>query len=121
MSSSRPNSKYYGHERVPSSSRPRVASTAQESHSNSHSHSRSQSTSKAGERRIERNNVLTRESVTVKRGPARHTESRSNSRRSRDGKQTAVSAPSTPTTAEPKKEERGMLCRIGRMQLLTLS
>ncbi|KAK7730797.1 gamma tubulin complex Spc97/GCP2 subunit Alp4 [Botryosphaeria dothidea] len=107
MSSSRPNSKYYSsHERVPSSSRPRVASTAtrdQESHSNSHSHSRSHSTSKATERRTDRNNVLTRETITVKRSPLK-TDSRSNSRRSRDG-QKGQSAPATPTTAEPKKEE----------------
>ncbi|KKY18734.1 putative spindle pole body component [Diplodia seriata] len=110
MSTSRPNSKYYGHERVPSSSRPRVTSTStrdQESHSNSHSHSRSQSTGKAAERRIERNNVLTRESVSVKRGPPKHPESRSQSRKSReDGRPGKQSAASTPASTEPKKEER---------------
>ncbi|KAL1648739.1 gamma tubulin complex Spc97/GCP2 subunit Alp4 [Diplodia intermedia] len=110
MSTSRPNSKYYGHERVPSSSRPRVTSTStrdQESHSNSQSHSRSQSTGKAAERRIERNNVLTRESVSVKRGPPKHPESRSQSRKSReDGRPGKQSAASTPASTEPKKEER---------------
>ncbi|OJD31504.1 spindle pole body component alp4 [Diplodia corticola] len=112
MSSSRPNSKYYGHERVPSSSRSRVTSNSnptrdQASHSNSHSHSRSQSTGKPADRRIERNNVLTRESITVKRAPGKNTESRSQSRKSRDDvRQGKPSAASTPTSAEPKKEER---------------
>lgn len=125
MSSSRPTSKYYSnHERVPSSSRPRVASTStrdQESHPNSHSHSRSHSTSKAAERRADRSNVLTRETITVKRSPLKQPESRSNSRRSRDdGRQNRQSAATTPTAAEPKKEEpRGTPASHFLLQLLT--
>ncbi|GME39262.1 Spindle pole body component alp4 [Neofusicoccum parvum] len=111
MSSSRPNSKYYSnHERVPSSSRPRVASTSTrdpQSHSTSQSHSRSNSAGKTTERRTERNNVLTRETITVKRAPLKHpNDSRSNSRKSRDDtRPSRQSAPTTPTTAEPKKDE----------------
>ncbi|KAF2146086.1 uncharacterized protein K452DRAFT_242611 [Aplosporella prunicola CBS 121167] len=102
MSSSRQNPKYYPNgERNPSGSRPRPSTARDQG-----SHSRKQSSSER-ERRTERSSTLTKETVTVKRNPLKHSsENRTNARRSREEVKSKTSSLGASSTAEDKEKEQ---------------